>query len=215
MIKKESTFKNLTVYAVYLLIVWGFYRLLFKLPDHIEEIFIKPVLWLVPLFHILKIEKQKISSIGLSLKNIFPSIYLSLGIGSLFVFEALIANFIKYKGLNFAANLGDNLIISSLFLSFVTAFSEELAFRGYIFNRLWKILGKEIPANLITTVLWVLIHVPITIFVWKYSFVDSLIYLSLTGIFGAGSSFIFARTQNVVSSIFLHILWEWPIILFR
>ncbi|MFH1970906.1 MAG: CPBP family intramembrane glutamic endopeptidase [Patescibacteria group bacterium] len=213
--KKEKSLKNLTIYITYLVIFWGFYRLLIKLPDQIEEIFIKPFFWLLPLIHLLKIEKEKISSLGISLKNLFPAVYLSLGLGSLFVFEGLLANYIKYGGLNFSANLGDKLIFSTFALSVVTAIVEEITFRGYIFNRIWKILGKEIPANLVTTFFWTLIHVPIVIFVWKYPLLDSVIYLSLTAIFGAGSSFIFARTQNIVSSILLHVLWEWPIILFR
>ncbi len=215
MLKKETSLKNLTIYVTYLIIFWGFYRLLIKLPDQVEEVFIKPILWLIPIIHLLKTEKQKISSLGISLKNIFPAIYLSLGLGSLFIFEGLLGNYFKYGSLNFSANFGDKLIFSAFGLSIITAITEEIAFRGYIFNRLWKIFGKEIPANLITTFFWTLIHVPIVIFVWKYPLFDSLIYLLLTSIFGAGSAFIFARTQNIVSSILLHVLWEWPIILFR
>jgi membrane protease YdiL (CAAX protease family) len=215
MIKKETSLKNLTIYLTYLVIFWGFYRLLIKLPDQVEEIIIKPIFWLLPLIHLLRLEKEKISSLGISLKNLFPAIYLSLGLGSLFVLEGLLGNYFKYNGLNFSANLGDKLILSAFTLSIVTAITEEITFRGYIFNRLWKIFGKEIPANLITTFFWTLIHVPIVIFVWKYPLFDSLVYLSLTATFGFGSSFIFARTQNIVSSILLHVLWEWPIILFR
>jgi len=40
-------------------------------------------------------------------------------------------------------------------------------------------------------------------------------YFLLTTLFGIGSAFVFARTRNVFSSILLHVLWEWPIILFR
>ena len=60
--KKEKSLKNLTIYITYLIVFWGFYRLLIKLPDQIEEVFIKPILWLVPLIYLLKIEKEKISS---------------------------------------------------------------------------------------------------------------------------------------------------------
>ena len=215
MVSKEKSLKNLTIYASYLLVFWGFYRFLFKLPDEVEELFIKPFFWLLPLVYLLKKEKEKLSFIGLTFKNIFPSIYLSLGIGSLFVFISLISNYLKYQGLFFSANLGEKIITSSLILSFVTAFTEEIAFRGYIFNKLWKILGSQVPAVAISTALWTLIHVPIAIFVWKYPLMDSCIYLSLTTLFGIGSSIIFAKTKNIFSSVLLHVLWEWPIILFR
>ena len=133
----------------------------------------------------------------------------------IFVFEALLVNFVKHQGLSFAANLGNNDFFLSLGLSFATAISEEISFRGYLFNRVWWATGNEWKANLVTSVLWALVHVPITIFVWKLPLSASIVYLFLTTLFGIGSAFVFARTKNVFSSIFLHVLWEWPIVLFR
>jgi len=105
--------------------------------------------------------------------------------------------------------------VTSLGLSFATALSEEVAFRGYLFNRVWYVLKNEWSANLITSVLWAAVHVPITFFVWKLDASAAGLYLLLTAIFGVGSAFVFARTKNIFSSILLHVLWEWPIILFR
>lgn len=209
-------FKYAIGLAVYLLIVWGFYRFLFELPETIEELFIKPVVWLLPVFYLLKKEKETIASLGITLKNLFPSVYYALGLGAFFVIEALIINLIKYGGeFNLNANIGELPFLTSLGLSFATAFSEELTFRGYIFTRVWKFMKNELTANLLTSVFWALIHVPITIFVWKLDLSASMLYLLLTTIFGVGSSFVFARTKNILSPILLHVLWQWPIILFR
>ena len=213
--KKDAAIKNATVFAAYLLIVWGFYRLIVKLPDEIEELILKPIIWLVPLVFLLKKEKMGISSLGITLKNLFPAVYFSLGLGAIFALEAVVLNYTKYGNFVFAANIGEKFILSSIGLSFATAFSEEIAFRGYIFNRVWKALGNEWVANLTTSVAWGLIHVPVVIFVWKLNFSATVIYLLLTTLFGVGSAFVFARTKNVFSSILLHVLWEWPIILFR
>ena len=213
--KKDAAIKNATVFAAYLLIVWGFYRLIVKLPDEIEELILKPIIWLVPLVFLLKKEKMGISSLGITLKNLFPAVYFSLGLGARFALEAVVLNYTKYGNFVFAANIGEKFILSSIGLSFATAFSEEIAFRGYIFNRVWKALGNEWVANLTTSVAWGLIHVPVVIFVWKLNFSATVIYLLLTTLFGVGSAFVFARTKNVFSSILLHVLWEWPIILFR
>lgn len=213
--KKETVIKHITVYAVYILIVWGFYRVLFKFPDNIEEAVLKPIIWLLPLVFLLKNEKAGISSLGLTFKNLFPAIYLSLGLGAIFAIEAIFLNFLKYGTFNFGANIGEGGLMLSLGISFATAFSEELSFRGYIFNRFWSVLNNEWLANIITSFVWALVHVPVTIFVWKLNFMAALVYLFLTFIFGIGSAFVFAKTKNVFSSIFLHVLWEWPIILFR
>lgn len=212
---KLQTLKNVTIYTAYLLVFWGCYRFLFKFPEEIEELFIKPVFWLLPLFWFLKKEKKGPTSLGISFKGLFPAVYISLGLGALFVAESILINYLKYKGFDFAANIGDKAFFASLGISLATAISEEIAFRGYIFNRIWKALNQEWVANLITSFLWMLIHVPITIFILKLGFGASLSYLILTTIFGVGSAFVYAKTGNVISSILLHILWEWPIILFR
>lgn len=213
--KKELALKHATILAAYLLVVWGFYRYLLKLPDEIEELFIKPVVWLLPVFYFLSKEKAGLESLGITFKNLFPAIYFSLALGAFFVVEAIIINFIKHGGFNFAANLGQAPFMASLGLSFATAISEEVAFRGYLFNRVWLATSNEWLANLSTSLVWALIHVPVTIFVWKLEPSGSVVYLLLTAIFGVGSAFVFARTKNVFSSILLHVLWEWPIILFR
>jgi len=213
--KTELRVKYLTRYAVYILIVWGFYRVLFKLPDNFEEVVLKPILWLVPVFVILKKEKATVASLGITLKNLFPAIYFSLGLGAVFAVEAVFLNFIKYGSFNFGAYLGPQAILPSLGVSFATAVSEEVSFRGYLFNRLWNFLQNEWLANLITSVVWALVHIPVTIFVWKLNLSAAAIYLFLTTLFGIGSAWVFSRTKNVVSSVLLHVLWSWPIILFR
>jgi len=72
--KKEVAIKHITILATYLLIVWGFYRFLFKLPEEIEELIIKPLVWLLPVFYLLRKEKVGLSSIGVTTKRLFPSI---------------------------------------------------------------------------------------------------------------------------------------------
>ncbi len=212
---KTSIIKDVTIYVTYLVIIWAFYRFLFKFPDEVEELVIKPVVWLLPIIYFIRKEKGTLSTIGITLKNLFPAIYLSLGLGSVFVIEALLTNYLKYGHLNFAANIGSLPLLSSLGLSFATAFSEETAFRGYVFGRLSSVINSELVANLVQTIAWTGIHVPIAFFIWHYTLSQAIIYLSITAIFGLGSAFIFGRTKNIFGSVLLHVLWEWPIILFR
>lgn len=207
--------KNVVYLASFLLVVWGFYRLIFKLPEEVEELFIKPIIWLLPVFYFLRKEKAGFSSLGFTFRNFFPAVYLSFGLGFLFLLEALLINYLKYGSFNFAAYIGDKPFLASLGLSFATAFSEEVAFRGYLFNRVLSISKNEIFSNLSTSFVWALIHVPVVVFVWKLELTAALLFLVLTTLFGIGSAFVFARTKNIFSSILLHVFWEWPIILFR
>ena len=215
MFKKEKAIKHATILAAYLLVVWGFYRFLFKLPEELEELLIKPVLWLIPVFYLLKKEKLSLSSLGISGKNLFPAVYFALTLGVVFTLEGVYINFLKYGEFNFSANLGERVLIASLGLSLVTAISEEITFRGYLFNRVWGALGREWISNILVSIVWGLIHIPIAIFWWELNPSNTILYLFLTTLFGIGSAWVFARTKNVASSILLHVLWEWPIVLFR
>ena len=128
--------KNAIGLAAYLLIVWGFYRFLFQLPEHVEELFIKPVIWLVPVIYLLRKERESLESVGITFKNLFPAVYFAFGLGIFFVAEAILINYVKYGGqFNFNANIGAAPLLTSLGLSFATAFSQQIAFRGYIFTR--------------------------------------------------------------------------------
>lgn len=199
----------------FLLIAWGFYRLLFQFPEPIEVFLIKPVVWLGPTFYLLSREKAKFSSLGFTLRNLFPTLYFILILGVIFTFEGLLINYLKYRTLSFNANVGEGFFLMTFLLSFATAFSEETTFRGFIFTRVVGVANKEWLANLITSLAWTLIHLPIAILDWKLGLVPLLTYLFLLLLFSLGSTFVFARTKNIFSSIFLHVLWQWPIILFR
>jgi len=213
--KKEIALKHTITLSAYILVVWGFYRFLFKLPEEIEEVIIKPIIWLLPVFYLVRLEKTKLTSIGITTKNLFPSIYLAIALGVFFAFEGFIINLIKYKGIDFSANIGKTPLYLALIISFVTAASEELTYRGYIFGRLLYVFKSEFWANAVSSLLWALVHVPIAIFWWELNPAGTLGLLILTTIFGIASAIIYARTKNILSSMLLHVFWEWPIILFR
>jgi len=201
----------------FIFIVWGCYRLIFRLPENFEELVLKPIFWLGPTFWlVIKKEKRELSSLGLTAKNFFKSAYLGIFLGVIFALFSLLSNYLKYKGWEFN-EIGPSpfSFLLPFFVSFVTAFCEEVVFRGYIFNRLGEILKNEWTANWLAGVLFVLIHLPISVFVFHYSLFQLLIYSLLIFLFSLGSAIIFSQTGNIFSSIFAHVFWSWPIILFK
>lgn len=216
---KTSTLEVKNVFILYsiLLVVWGFYRVLFKLPQEVEELILKPIIWLGPLFYFLAKEKKGLSSVGWTFKGLFKGIYWGLGLGILFGAIAIFSNSLKYGGgLSLSPDIlnGENLLLG-LSLSFVTAIAEETVFRGYIFNRLTDYLGNSLVANIMTTIGWGIIHLPVLIFSYHFGLSVVILQLFLSCIFSFGASLIFARTQNIISPILLNVLWTWPIVLFR
>jgi len=201
----------------FLFLVWGCYRLIFRFPEDLEELVLKPIFWLGSTFWlVLNVEKKKLSSLGFTFKNFFQTLYLGIGLGIIFALAGLITNYLKYEGFQFS-NTGRSTFsfLWSLFVSFATAVSEETVFRGYIFNRLNETLKNEKIANILAGLMFVLIHLPISIFVFQYSFLELLIYSLLVFLFSFGSAVVFTKSQNIVSSILAHVFWSWPVILFK
>jgi len=216
--RQKFSLKHIFALFSFIFIFWSFYRYLpGVLPLWVEELILKPLIWLLPLFWMVrKIEQQPFSSLGFTTKRLFPSLYWGIGLGLVFALEGLLTNIVKYKGLHLVSlHYSSGYFLGLFLLSLVTAFSEETVFRGYIFNRLWQIWKREWLANIVSSFMFALIHLPIGIFVLGYSLPVMLAYLFFVFLFAFGSAFVFGRTQNLLASILLHVFWSWPIILFR
>lgn len=207
--------KHAIAYYAYLLVVWGFYRLLFQAPVPLEELLVKPIIWLVPLYFLIRREKATLKSIGVVFNNFFKVVYFVLTLGFVFSLFALLVNYLKYGGLSFAANLGEVTFAGALLLSFITAVVEEVSFRGYILTRLMKVVKRELNLNLIISLAWSLVHLPIAVLDWRLEPGPLLVYIVVVFLFSVGTTFVFLRTKNIAAPILLHVLWQWPIILFR
>jgi len=216
-LKKIETLRLVFSYFSFLLLGWGLYRLLFRLPESIEETILKPIFWLGSLFWVIKYrDKKPFSSLGISTKGLFRSLYLGLGLGFLFAFEGVAVNWVKYGGLSFSPlDYSLKNLLGLFLISVITAISEELVFRGFIFNRLLEVWKKEWFTNLVVSFLFALVHLPVTIFVLRYDFGQVLTYAFIVFVYSLGSGFVFARTKTITASVLLHVFWSWPLILFR
>jgi len=197
---------------VFIFIFWGLYRLVFRLPQDFEEIILKPLLWLGPTFYLVYvIEKRKFSSLGYDVKNFKNGIIKGLAFGAMFFLVGVFVNYIK-DGSSLLDNFpAKEILLPSFFLAFITAVSEETVFRGYIMNRLKEILGKGLPANIISSIGFALIHLPISIFVYHYNVEQLIAYLVLIILTSLGSGLLFDWTGSVWASILIHLFWGWPI----
>ena len=202
----------------FIFILWAFYRYFPNLlSDWAEEAILKPLIWLLPTFWIVRfVEKEKLSSLGITRKNLKLAITWGLGLGIVFALEGFLINVIKYRQVGESQLALDPEIFLRLFvLSFIIAVSEEIVFRGYIFNRFLALWKNEWKANIVSSLLFVIVHLPVGIFTLGYSSSVMLFYLFLIFVYGFGAAFVFARSRNIVAPILLHVLWAWPIILFN
>lgn len=201
---------------VFVFLVWGSYRYFFLLPDWLEELILKPIVFLLPVFWLIKKEKESFSSIGLSFQNLFKNIYYGLGLGTVFALIGILTNYLKYGGISFISyDLTFGSLLRLMFLYLATAFSEETFFRGYIFTRLLKTGKKELPAGMISAFLFALIHLPVAIFVWHYKPGALCLHGSLSFLLGLGNAFLMAKTRTIVAPVITHTLWGVTLFLFR
>ena len=201
---------------IFIFVFWGLYRLVFRLPENIEEIVLKPLLWLIPTFYLVfKKEKRDMPSLGYSLKTFRNGVIKGLSFGLLFLAIGIGLNFLKNGRFSWGNLPVGGILIPSLFLAFITAISEETVFRGYIFNRLNEVVKNSWVANLVSSFGFCLVHLPISIFVYHYSLPQVLIFMSLIFLSSLGSGLLFFWTGSIWSSILVHVFWSWPVLLFK
>ncbi|MBI2405173.1 CPBP family intramembrane metalloprotease [Candidatus Gottesmanbacteria bacterium] len=214
-------FKTTSLDPVYqlwgwILLVWSLYRYFLKLPEWVDEFIAKPLVFVAPvLWYVTSREKRKLESLGITAKRFFRSFYIGLGFGFVFALEGVVANAMKYGGLkvNPIAAFGQYGFFLIL-LSFATAFSEELLSRGFIFNRIWE-KTKNLPyASFVSTILFVLLHVPILVTTLKFQGITLIVFLATDVVLGLANSLLFYNTRSLVAPILVHIFWNMTVALY-
>lgn len=200
----------------WILLIWSLYRYFTHFPEWTDEFIFKPLVFAVPvIWYVVKREKRKLETIGLTGKNFFNSLYIGIGFGMVFAIEGVIAHVFKYGRLDvnpIAAfgTYGFFLIIISL----ATAFSEELLTRGFLFSRIYE-KTKNLPyASTIASILFVLLHVPILVTSTHLTGVTLVLFFVTDFILAFANNMLFATTGSLVAPILVHIFWNMTVALY-
>ncbi len=197
---------------LFILFTWTLYRYFFVTPEWVDEFIAKPLLQVLPILFVIKFfEMKSLSSLSIRSKKPLLHIGIGLGLGLLLVVESLVMQ--KMKGTVFTIQL-NNLLVP-LLVSLATGFTEELVYRGYFARRIADGIENRYIANTIQTLLFVLIHVPIMIFVLQYSFADSIFYCMQLFVLGFVYGYIFLETESIVATVIPHTLWNFANVIFH
>jgi membrane protease YdiL (CAAX protease family) len=215
--KKKTTLEPVYRLWGWILLAWSLYRYFLKLPEWVDEFIAKPLVFVGPvLWYVIKKEKKRLESLGLTTKNFFPSLYTGIGLGFLFAIEGIAANAIKYGKLNIVPidALQQYGLVTLLVLSVATAFSEELLSRGFLFNRILEKKKSFLFAAFISTILFVLLHVPILVTSLKFQGMTLVLFFVTDFVLGFATSVLFYRFRSLVAPILVHVFWNMTVALY-
>lgn len=147
--------KVLNVWAI-IVIAWSFYRFYFKTTNPIwfDELLAKPVIFLLPLyFFVNSIEKRPFwESLGFTKRNLLVDVVIGLVVGVVFIFLATMGG---------GRTSLPSMSLYLLFISLVSAFSEETLSRGFILSRLYESTKNQISSVFYASFLFFILRIPI------------------------------------------------------
>lgn len=176
------------------------------------------IVWVLPALILIKTFEKELY---ISFKNMFTN-KIKLKTFLCCFFPALLFLLIQLIGFKYLkcdqlrefSNIKDffTLFLEKSWRALVTpAITEEVVFRAWILN---AFLGqaatkkKKIIAIILSNILFVVTHLPVYIFVYKYTLINAL--ASFVSIFVVGSIFsiMFLKSKNIILPIFIHCFWD-------
>lgn len=210
------------VFLVWFLIflVWAFYRANFVFSEWIDELLIKPLIFVFPVLYVVVIrEKNKLSELGLTFrpKDFLLDLYFGVLIGIVFAVEGLLVNYLKYGRLSFVPILAVTTaggIGSFLFLNLATSIWEEILGRGYLYQRLLLVSKNQFWAAVSSSFLFLLLHIPIMFTRLHLTGASILIYPISILLLGITNSYLYTLRGSLILPILIHAFWNMTVALY-
>jgi membrane protease YdiL (CAAX protease family) len=211
------------VFSVWFIIfiIWAFYRSRFFLPEFIDELLVKPLIFLLPVIYVVIIrEKKRLSELGLisKPKEFFVDLYLGVALGIAFAFEGLFINFLKYGQFSFepsAAMRVSGGILPFLLINTATSFWEEILGRGYIYQRLLQASkNNQFWAATVSSFLFLFLHIPIVFTRLHLTGTSLIVYPISILLLGMTNCYIFSLRKSLTLPILIHLFWNMTVALY-
>lgn len=188
--------------------VWLGYRLFFKNSEFIEEVILKPIIFIGPvLLYLQKYETVSKETLGLRTLS-WKQFLLWGGLFSLFLAsENIVVSLTRGVAID-VTRYTTSFIGVNLLISFATGISEEVLYRGFLMERIWNVTKNEVVANIGSTFLFMFGHVGVALFQFHYRGWDLTTYLLLMFAIGSTQGFIYGRTRSIYASTLAHTIWN-------
>jgi len=154
--------------------------------------------------------KQKLETIGLTLKNAKKSIILGSILGLIeVIFNNVLPSILSGCNLN-----GIPTLLYNIFYYFVViAFVEEIAFRGFIQTRIYGLIKNDIVAVIISAMMFSLMHVPFQMAVANIDGINFILtnvaWLSLLFVWHIVMNFLYRKYNSLFANTIFHGFMDW------
>ena len=187
--------RRLVVYLIYLFSTWSLFRYFVHLPEIIEEVWFKAIIWLVPLFWwFLSIDRRPKLLEGKIAGAVLRGLFFG---GFLFGF------FVWSRG-----GVGD-LLWEKVLTRLLTALIEQLTFAGLILPLvLEKTRLSSWMGCLLTGIFYATIHVPIGWIVYRLDLTTILGVFLLNVLVSYVANTLRLSTKNIIPSVMV----EWAVL---
>ncbi len=183
--------KNLNMTETYLFLITGIYSLTF----------------IVLVFIICLMRKQKLVTVGFSMKQAKKS--LIIGIISLAVTAGLFCIWFAITGPTIRTDYIIIVMRVIYYLIFI-GFTEELVFRGYIGTRLYGYFANKQNSVAIVGIMFSLMHIPFHMTIAQISFIEYIstnwINLIILAITHCGFQWLYSKYNSIIAPTILHFL---------
>ncbi len=205
-----------TIWGI-VLIIWALYRAFIVQPEFIDELVVKPLVFLGPvIFFVFFLEKRPLASIGITKNKFKRDFYLGLGFAIIFTLLGLTANFAKYGSLSLSPKVSVTQIglLTALFLSLFTSFTEELFIRGFLFSRLKEGYQNEFKAMIVSSLMYLLILIPVIFTRLHLTGITLFVFVTTNLVLSVANAMIFSETKTITLPVFIHAFWNLAVMMY-
>ncbi len=207
--------KTLNFWAI-ILIIWSIYRANFRLPETIDELLIKPMVFILPVyFFITHWEKRAFfTSVDLRFSSFKKDGLIGVTIGVLFFLVGILANYIKHAYRIVLPSVTSTTMIMALILAVATSISEEILSRGFVLKRLYQESKNVLSASFLASVLFFFLHVPILFTNIKITGGMILFIMATDIVLSLLISFIYLERKSLLPAILIHAFYNFSLYFF-
>lgn len=202
---------------IFILVVWAIYRCFFYYPEWVDELIAKPLIFLAPvIFIIIYKERVSLKTLGFEKKKLGRNILIGAGAAFLLIEEYILTYYFKFNVIRVSPLLFQiQGLIPAIVISAATGIVEEAVFRGYFLNRLLKHYGNAVAAVSLSTLFFIIVHLPLYFYVLHFSASEMVVGVLLLLQLSVINSILFIYTKTIAAPAANHTLWNLSQVLLR